>query len=109
MMKEATSTKVTNTTPRKVYRRNGITHICFEGQHFAPETGESAFSLKHPVTRVTVVGATILEVAQSVNRKKAAVETWVAVEVPRKHRAPKADTTTEEFQKASAAGLKKAA
>jgi hypothetical protein len=99
MMKETNKAKGIDTTPRKIYRRNGITHICFDGQHFAPETGETAFSLKHPVTRVTVISATSIAVAQSVNRKKAIAEVWAAVTVPRKHKT----NTAEGFQKAAAA------
>ena len=96
MMKE-TSSKVTGN--RKVYNRRGITHICFEGNHFAPN-GPTSIS-KHPVTRVTVLSCTTLEVAQSVNRKKATVEVWTLVTVPRRHKT----NTVNGFWKAANAQL----
>ena len=95
MMNKADSTK-----SHKIYVRRGVTHICFEGSHFAP-TGDTKFSTKHPVTRITVLSPTTLEVAQSVNRKKAQVEVWTMVEVPRNHKT----STPEGFQRASFAGL----
>jgi len=98
MMKD--QTKATDTTSRKVYARHGVTHICFEGSHFAP-TGDTKITTKHPVTRVTVLTPTSLEVAQSVNRKKAIVEVWTMVTVPRSHKT----NTVNGFWKASNAFL----
>ena len=92
--------KADSTKSHKIYVRRGVTHICFEGSHFAP-TETTKFSTKHPVTRITVLSPTSLEVAQSVNRKKAQVEVWTLVTVPRNHKT----STSEGFQKASCAFL----
>ena len=40
--------------PRKVYRRAGITHVCFNGGHYAPERGETLITTSD---RVVVVPA----------------------------------------------------
>lgn len=95
--KEATKTNV-DTTPRKVYVRRGITHICFAGSHFAPKDGETAINEKLPVTKVKPITSMLLEVTQCVDTNRPAiVELWDQVTVPRRHKT----NTVNGFLKAS--------
>ena len=104
MMKETTKVTKTNsdTTPRKVYNRRNITHICFAGSHFAPDGNETKIQLDRPVTKVVTITSTLLEVHQLVNPNHApTVEMWTMVTVPRHHKA----NTVNGFWKASNAFL----
>jgi hypothetical protein len=91
-------TTKTNKTPRKVYSRHGITHICFKGSHFASREN-TQISTKFPLDRVTVITSTIIEVAQWGDKNKAeVVEIWDQVKVPRHH-----NSTQHGFWKSSGA------
>lgn len=80
-------------TPRRLYLRNGFTHLCFEGRHYGTK-GKSALDLSKPVTCTPVKsdgGRGRVLVTQG-----EASETWRSVAVPRGVRkatkAPKAET-----------------
>jgi hypothetical protein len=103
MMKETTKVAKpkSDTTPRKVYNRRNVTHICFDGSHFAPDT-DTKISQDHPVTKVTPITSFLLEVHQQVNKNQPAiVEMWTKVVVPRRHKS----NTLHGFWKASNAQL----
>lgn len=81
----------TSTAPRRIYTRNGITHICFEGKTFTAPKG-TEFDLNHPVTCEKVKsdgGRARLEVTQVRTGVAPKVEVWRSVKVPRKARAEK--------------------
>jgi hypothetical protein len=81
MMKSATA-------PRRIYTRNGVTHVCFAGKYFAPPSGE---------TKLDVDGTVTIEEAEADGKSKRAQvvltqkkkgqaaksETWRSVKVPR--------------------------
>lgn len=79
----------TSTSPRRIYARNGITHICYEGRNYAP-MGETEFDLDHSVTCEKVKsdgGRARVAVTQVRQGVVAKTETWRSVKVPRKARA----------------------
>lgn len=80
MMKESTS-------PRKIYTRNGVTHVCFAGFYFGPgKTAESAINTDKLIKCELSEDGKLLTVTQRVGNKKPIVETWGKVKVPRKAR-----------------------
>lgn len=77
--------KTTN-APRKIYVRNGITHVCFEGRTYGPQGGETGLSLDHPVTLEHLKsdgGRARVTVTQKRKGKANAAEAWRSVAVPR--------------------------
>lgn len=75
--------------PRRIYSRNGITHVCFDGRTYCAPEG-SAISLEHPVTLEKLPSdgkrarAAVTQVRPGV---KAVTETWRSGKVPTKPRA----------------------
>jgi hypothetical protein len=81
MMKSATA-------PRRIYVRNGITHVCFAGKTFAPPKGETTLDLEGTVTIEETEGNAKTKKAQVILTQKkkgkaALTETWQSVKVPR--------------------------
>lgn len=80
MMKESTS-------PRKIYTRNGVTHVCFAGYFFGPGKAESAINTEKPIKCEPIDGdEKHIQVTQRVGKGKPVTETWGVVKVPRKAR-----------------------
>lgn len=78
----------TASAPRRIYVRNAVTHVCFEGKTYAP-TGDSGLSLEHPVTIAKLDsdgGRARVEVTQKRKGQATKVETWRSVSVPRNPR-----------------------
>lgn len=76
-------------SPRRIYKRNEIVHVCFEGKTFGP-TGETAFDMKYPVTCETLPSdgkRARVEVIQRKPHAKVIKETWRSVKVPSNPRA----------------------
>jgi hypothetical protein len=79
----------TPSSPRNVYTRNDVTHVCFDGRTFGP-TDESGISLDLPVTCEKLEsdgGRARISVVQKRPHAKTITETWRSVSVPRKPRA----------------------
>lgn len=79
----------TASAPRRIYVRNAVTHVCFDGRTFGPAT-DSALSLDHPVTIEKLEsdgGRARVEVTQKRKGQKTLVEVWRSVNVPRNARA----------------------
>lgn len=79
----------TASAPRRIYVRNAVTHVCFDGRTFGP-VGESTLSLDHPVTIEKLEsdgGRARVEVTQKRKGQKTIVEAWRTVNVPRIARA----------------------
>ena len=70
-------------TPRRVYSRNGVTHVLFAGTVFGAK--ETAISTKYPVRIEGGEGQ--IKVTQRAPKKKGVTETWKPVKVPVTHRA----------------------
>ena len=72
--------------PRRLYTRNGVTHICLSGKYFAPELGsESKLSLEHTVTCEAMPsdgGRARIEVTQARRGVKTVTEIWRSCNVP---------------------------
>lgn len=84
-------------TLRKVYKRNGVTHICFDGAFYAPLEGETEFSrgmalLAEPTGELTLGDrpATVT-VELRLPFKACKSEVWGLVEIPRTVKKPKAE------------------
>lgn len=78
----------TPSAPRRIYVRNAVTHVCFDGRTFAP-TGESTLSLDYPVTCEKLEsdgGRARVAVTQKRKGQKTLVETWRSIAVPRNPR-----------------------
>ena len=78
----------TSETPRRIYTRNGVTHVLFEGRTFGAPA-ESVLSLEHPVTCEKLPsdgGRARVEVTQRRGGRPSLTETWRTVTVPRKPR-----------------------
>lgn len=78
----------TASAPRRIYSRNDVTHVCFDGRTFGP-AGDSTLSLAHPVTIEKLEsdgGRARVEVTQKRKGQKTVVETWRSVSVPRNPR-----------------------
>lgn len=79
----------TTESPRRIYVRNGVTHVCFDGRTFAP-VGESAFDLKLPIVLEKLEsdgGRARVEATQRRPGKATISETWRSINVPRNPRA----------------------
>jgi len=79
----------TASAPRRIYSRNAVVHVCFDGRTFGP-TGESTLSLDFPVTIEKLEsdgGRARVEVTQKRKGQKTIVEAWRTVNVPRIARA----------------------
>ena len=88
-----------STSPRRIYSRNGITHVCFAGKYFAPPAGkETTLDLEGTVTIEETEGnpkskkAQVI-VTQKKKGKAAITETWQSVKVPRHARGEAATGT----------------
>jgi hypothetical protein len=74
----------TSTTPRRIYVRNGVTHICFEGRTFGPRDGESVINTEVQVTVTPVEsdgGRARIKVSQR-RGTRTFTEIWRSVKVP---------------------------
>lgn len=78
------SMKSTN-APRRVYTRNGVTHILFAGDVFGTKD-ESKISTKYPV-KVEGNGDGTITLTQRAPKKAGVTEKWGKVKVPCKPRA----------------------
>jgi hypothetical protein len=79
----------TSDSPRRIYSRNGIIHVCFEGKTWAPPKGETALSLEHDVVCEKAAsdgGRARVIVTQKRKGQKNQSETWSSVQVPRNAR-----------------------
>lgn len=75
----------TASAPRRIYTRNDVVHVCFDGRFFGP-VGESKLSLEHPVTlekQESDGGRARVLVTQKRKGQPTATETWRSVNVPR--------------------------
>lgn len=75
--------------PRRIYSRNGITHVCFDGRTFAAPAN-SKISLDFPVTMEKARsdgGRARALVTQSRPGVRTLTETWRSVKIPVKARA----------------------
>lgn len=83
-------------TLRKTYRRNSVTHICFDGAFYAPVAGETEFSrgmelLAEPTGEKTLGDRPSMVLVERRLPMRATVsEVWGLVEIPRTVKAPKA-------------------
>ena len=68
------------TAPRRVYVRNGVTHVSYAGAYFGTK-GESAITTKHPV-KIEGNGDGTITVTQRAPKKAGVSETWSKVNVP---------------------------
>lgn len=78
----------TNSAPRRIYSRNDVTHVCFEGRTFGP-CNESEIVFDLPVTCEKLEsdgGRARVVVTQKRPGMKTVVETWRSISVPRNHR-----------------------
>jgi len=78
----------TASAPRRIYSRNDVTHVCFDGRTFGP-VGESVLSLEHPVTIEKLEsdgGRARVSVTQKRKGQPTKSETWRSVNVPRNPR-----------------------
>jgi len=81
-----------NKATRKIYRRNGITHMCCKGGYFAlhgEETQLKAGDNVQATFTTDSVGHECVEIFLSIPKKKGIRETWYRVDVPRKKRVEK--------------------
>ena len=79
----------TSTTPRRIYTRNAVTHVLFEGRTFGAPA-DSELSLDYTVTCESMPsdgGRARVQVTQKRKGQKTLVEAWRTVTVPRKPRA----------------------
>jgi hypothetical protein len=74
--------------PRRVYCRNGVTHVLYAGTVFGTKE-ESAISTKHPV-KIEGNGDGTITISQRLPFRAATEEKWGKVKVPSKERAAKA-------------------
>jgi len=71
--------------PRKVYSRNGVTHICFQGLYFKPAKGQTKIDPEREVNHIEALdragGKARIALHQKVGGKTI-TETWLQTEVP---------------------------
>lgn len=68
-------------SPRRLYTRRGIVHVCLEGKYFGPN-GDTAISLDQPVVVTKVAsdgGRARVEVTQKRPGRSTLKETWRTV------------------------------
>ncbi len=70
--------------PRRVYKRNSVTHVLYAGEVFG--TKDSALRTDVPV-RIAGNGDGTITVTQRLPKRKGVSETWSPVKVPSKSRA----------------------
>lgn len=70
-----------STTPRRVYTRNDVIHVCFAGKTFAPPTGETTIKVGSMV-KVEIQDDGSAKVRFARGKQKAVIETWKAKKVP---------------------------
>lgn len=73
-------------SPRRIYTRNGVVHVCFEGKTYAPAKGETALDMDYDVVCAHLEsdgGKARIEVTQKKAKKAAVKEQWRSVQVPR--------------------------
>jgi len=78
----------TASAPRRIYSRNNVTHVCFEGRTFGPGA-ESELTLDLPVTCEKLEsdgGRARVQVSQRRPGQKTLVESWRSISVPRNPR-----------------------
>lgn len=79
----------TASAPRRIYVRNDIVHVCFEGRTFGPPS-ECAIDIDLPVVLAKLPsdgGRARVQVSQKRKGLAPMVEVWRSVSVPRKPRA----------------------
>lgn len=74
-------------SPRRVYCRNGVTHVLYAGTVFGTKE-ESKISTNHPV-KIEGNGDGTITISQRLPFKAVCSETWSPVKVPSKERAAK--------------------
>lgn len=74
--------------PRRIYSRNGVTHVCWRGTYFAPgKTTEVDIDKEVTIEEApTTKGRLRVTVTQRRGKKPALTETWSQVQVPVEHR-----------------------
>ena len=104
-----------NKATRKIYRRNGIIHMCCKGGYFAlshaleGETQLKAGDNVQATFTTDSVGHECVEIFLSIPKKKGIRETWYRVDVPRKKRVEKDPSEYVQAQKHEADHKKKKA
>lgn len=79
----------TASAPRRIYTRNSVVHVCFNGKYFGL-TGETGLSLDHPVTLEPMPsdgGRARVQVVQKRKGHPTLVEVWRSISIPRNARA----------------------
>ncbi len=88
--------------PRKIYKRQGIVHICFAGSLYAPLDSEASkvdrdlpIHVDGEFDAETIEGVErdCIKVFQAVPKKKGVREFWYSVEIPAKREASEKATT----------------
>ncbi len=80
----------TLSTPRRVYNRKGVSHVCFAGRLYGRSEDATSISLDRPVTCTVLPsdgGRARAELTQVRSDGPAIVETWRSVVIPRTPRA----------------------
>jgi hypothetical protein len=67
-------------SPRRVYCRNGVTHVLYAGAVFGTKA-DSAINTDHPV-KIAGNGDGSITVTQRLPKRKGVSETWTKVNVP---------------------------
>lgn len=70
---------LSRSSPRRVYCRNGVTHVLYAGGVFGTQSA-TPIRTDHPV-RIKGEGDGTITVSQRINHSKAVVETWSIVKV----------------------------
>lgn len=79
----------TASSPRRIYSRNDVVHVCFDGRTYGAPAG-SALNLDFPVTCEKLPsdgGKARVAVTQKRSHQKTLVESWRSCAVPSKPRA----------------------
>ena len=98
---------------RKIYKRQGIVHICYAGKLFAPgnlDEDSTEVNLDMPIAKVVeyepvdVDGKPVdcVQVYQRRPKKKGVYEYWYATEIPPKRKAKVAKTEVTEVAETEA-------
>jgi len=85
-----------NKASRKIYRRNGITHMCCKGGYFAMTTASGLYHTQlsagdnvQATFTTDAVGHECVEIFLPKHKEKGIRETWYRVDVPHKARTAK--------------------
>jgi hypothetical protein len=79
----------TSTSPRRLYVRNAIVHLCFDGRYFGA-TAATEMNMKLPVTCVKLPsdgGRSRVEVTQKRPGQTTLVEVWRSCSITHKNKA----------------------